>query len=305
MDLFHPTPWLHPTGKSVVQEPTIYPVPPATLLSEESLLRQRYLNNYGDPDTRGKSIPLHHEKQFSDYHAICNPVPPQDPLFLTEQEYRNNGLRQGRHLLPTTAGDDVNHTLEPNKLDLELKQLLRNPASTSTDSAVQQRQVNQRDPFFLSEKDYRTYGLRGAQKTLNAASPRMAINEIARDSGTDACDPYDESTTSLVNRYLALPMTTAVPAESYPQREPYINYLNHTSDMQIHPARTIPDGETAFPSYSLREQFVFNQRSYSLNATREPSEFNQGISLQRETEFTSAPVSHRYSFAGPSLSQHR
>ncbi|KAI3449555.1 hypothetical protein Pfo_006220 [Paulownia fortunei] len=305
IDLFCTTPRLLPNSKSVVQEgnPIICPVPAATLLSEESLTRQRYLNNYGVTDTGGKSIPLHHDKQFSDYHVFSNAVLPRDPLFLTEQEYRNNGLRQGRHL-STTAGDDVSQTWEPNKLDHELKQLLRNRASMSIDSAVPQREVNQPDPFFLSEKEYRIYGLRGTQQILNAASPRMTTNEIVDYSGKDAYDPYDDSTTSLVNRYLALPRTTAVPAELYPHagREPYINDLNH---MKNHPRRTMPDGERAFASYTLHEQSDFNQRPYSLNASREPSQFNQGFCLQGANDLTSAPVSHRYSFAGPSLSQHR
>ncbi|KAH6821801.1 hypothetical protein C2S53_016813 [Perilla frutescens var. hirtella] len=279
--MFNPTPLLHPNGKSLVQEPSFCPVPSATSLNEESLVRQKYLN--GNLDTQGKSIPLHHEKQFSDNHVFHSTGPPRDPLFLTEQEYRNNGLRQGRHLLPATAGDNVSNHWEPMKLDVELKHLLRNPASTSTDSA---------DPFFLGEKEYRTYGLRGPQQV-----PRK-----------NSYDPYDdEATTSLVNRYLSLPMTTAVPAESYPLagREPYISDLSHTSHMLSHPARTIPDGDRGFASRSFRDQSVFNQRSYSLNDSCEPSELSRGVSLQRQADLLSAPVSHRYSFAGPSLSHHR
>ncbi|KAK6141306.1 hypothetical protein DH2020_024942 [Rehmannia glutinosa] len=82
------------------------------------------------------------------------------------------------------------------------------------------------------------------------------------DSGNDAYDPYGEATTSLVNRYLSMPMAPAVPAESYP---------NH---MNTHP-RTIPDSERAFATYNSHEQSDFNQRPYSLSASREPSVFNQ------------------------------
>ncbi|KAL0435819.1 UNVERIFIED_CONTAM: hypothetical protein Sradi_0289800 [Sesamum radiatum] len=308
IDLFRPTPLLHPSIRSVVQEgnQVICPVPAGALLSKESLERQRFINTYSISDPGGKAIPLHLDKRLTDY-PVSSAVPPQDPLFLTELEYRSNGLRQGRHLLPTTPGDDVRNTWEPNKLDHDLKQLLMNPVSTSGDPSVQHREVNQPDPFFLSEKEYRIYGLRAPQKILNAASPRMTTNEIINDPDKDLYDPYDEATTSLVNRYLTLPRPTAVPAELYPlpAREPYFNSLNHTSDIKNHPVRTVPDIERAVATYTLRDQSDFNPRPYSLNASREPSVLNQGFSLQCETDLTSAPVSQRYSFAGPSLSQHR
>lgn len=293
--MFNPAPLLHPNGKSVPQEPIFCSIPPPTSFSEE-YLRQRYLIKCGNSDT-----PLQHDNQFSSNHVIYSPVPPRDPLFLSEQEYRSNGLQQGRHLLPATTGDNVSNRLGPKKLDLELKHLLRNPASMRIDSAVQQREANKPDPFYLSEKEYRTYGLRAPQLVPNAASPMMA------EPRKNSYDPYDESTTSLVNRYLAMPMTTAVPSESYPLagREHYASDLNHTSHMLSHPARTFHDGERDFKPHNFPEQSVFNQRSYSLNASCEPSEHMRGVSLHYEVDLTSAPVSNRYSFAGPSLSQHR
>ncbi|KAL0371386.1 UNVERIFIED_CONTAM: hypothetical protein Sangu_0456700 [Sesamum angustifolium] len=289
IDLFRPTPGLHPSSRSVVQEGNqiICPVPAGALLSKESLERQRYINSYSIGDPGGKAVPSHYEKLLTDYPASSNAVPPQDPLFLTELEYRSNGLQQGRHLLPTTPGDDVRNSWEPNKLDRDLKQLLTNPVSTSGDPSVQHRE--------------------SPQEILNAACPRIATNEIVNDPDKDLYDPYDEATTSLVNRYLTLPRPTAVPAASYPlpAREPYFDSLNHTSDIKNHPVRTVPDIERAVATYTLCDRSDFNPRPYSLNASREPSVLNQGFSLQRETDLTSAPVSQRYSFAGPSLSHHR
>lgn len=219
-------------------------------------MRQRYLNRCGNSESQRKFIPLHPENQFSDSPVFHSAVSHRGPLFLTEQEYRSKGLQQGRHFLPTAPGDNTN------KLDLQLKHLLRNPASTSIDSAaVQQGEASRADPCFLSEKDYRTYGLRGLP---NAASP--IIPELQKQS----FNPYDEATTSLVNRYLPLPMQSRIPT------------------------RTIPDGDGAFAPYSFREQSVFNQR---------PSDHSRGRETDHST--TSAPVSHRYSFAGPSLSQLR
>lgn len=256
--MFNPAPSLNRYGKSVVQEQMVYPIPPATSLGEESFMRQRHLIKCGNADSQGKSNRLH------------SPVPPRDLLFLSEEEYRSNGLQQGRHI------DDV----RPHKLDLALKHLLRNPASTSIDSPLRQREINQPcGPLYPSEAEYRTYGLQNPQLAPSAAS--LMVNSH---------DPYDEDTTSLVNRYFSLPMTSAVSAESYHPivRESY--YM----------------GDRSFPPHNSREQSVFNQRSYSLNASSEPSELSRGrVYLHREADVTSAPVSHRYSFAGPSLSQHR
>lgn len=219
-------------------------------------MRPRHLIRCGNADSQGRSDRLH------------SPVPPRDLLFLSEEEYRANGLQRGRHT------DNV----RPYKLDVELKNILRNPASTSTDSPLHPREINRpRDPLYPSEAEYRNYGLRNPHPAPNPASP--VVNRH---------NPYEEDTASIVNRYLSLPMTSAAPAEPYPpmHREPY------TSDR-------------AFPPHNFREQSVFNQRSYSLAPTEAPELSRGGAFLHREADLTSAPVSHRYSFAGPSLSQHR
>ncbi|KAG6415341.1 hypothetical protein SASPL_122752 [Salvia splendens] len=299
---FNPAPLLHPNGKSMVQEPPFYSNSPATSFNED-YQRQRHLIKCSNSDIQGKSTPLHHEKELSGNHVIHSPVPVRDPLFLSEQEYRSNGLRQGRHHLPAAAADDISNLPGTKKLDLELNHLLRNSGSTSiVDSAVQQREVNQPDSLYLSEKEYRIHGLRVPQPPVmpNAASPMMT------EPRNNSCDPYDEATTSLVKRYLSMPMATAVPAEPYPPvgRERYFGDLNHTNQMLSHPPRTFHDGHRALP-HNFQEQSVFNQRSYSLNASCKPSEYSRGVSLHHEADLMSAPVSHRYSFAGPSLSQRR
>ncbi|KAL7151296.1 hypothetical protein ABFS83_04G021400 [Erythranthe nasuta] len=252
IDLFSPDPWIHSNSQSMVHE-----INPART------------QNFGIADIGGgKTVN-------------------QDPLFLTEKDYRTNGLRQERPLL---AGVGVGQTWERNNLDQELKHLLYNPSSTSIAPPVHQREVSQLDPFILSEREYQLYGLRAPQQTLTASN-------VVRDSVKGYCDPSDESTTALVNRYLAMPRMAGVPEESYnlARRGSYMNDLS----------RTVLDGDRAVGSRTLREQSAFNQRAYLLDASREPSVLNQGFHHQREIELTSAPVSSRYSFAGPSPSQHR
>ncbi|KAL6516029.1 hypothetical protein OROGR_019334 [Orobanche gracilis] len=217
---------------------------------------QKYLNNYGPTD-----------------------YPHRDPLFLTEQEYRNNGLPHGE---------------PPIKLDQELKHLLRNRASTSAD------QINRKDPFFPDEKEYRAFGLRGPHQM-------PSTNIIVPDTGKDSLNPYDEATTSLVNRYLGLSGKAAIPSPYIPT--PYVptsSYISDSERLRSHHGRT-PDGERGFATYSLNEQSDINQRAYSLSdAPREPSVFRQRENyLQGENEFGSAPVSRFYSFGGVSLSQQR
>ncbi|EYU46649.1 hypothetical protein MIMGU_mgv1a004791mg [Erythranthe guttata] len=253
IDLFSPGPCIHPNSRSMVHE-----------------INPAHTNNFGIADIGGGKT-IH-----------------QNPLFLTEKDYRTNGLRQER---PLFAGDGVGQTWERNNLDQELKHLLNHPSSTSVAPPVQQREVSQLDPFTRGEREYQLYGLRGPQQTLTATN-------VVRDSVKGYCDPYDESTTALVNRYLAMPRMAGVPEESYnlARRGSYINDLN---------SRTVLDGDRAVGSRTLREQSTFNQRPYSLDASREPSVLHQGFHIQREIELTSAPVSSRYSFAGPSPSQHR
>ncbi|KAL3644826.1 hypothetical protein CASFOL_010006 [Castilleja foliolosa] len=205
-----------------------------------------------------------------------NPVPPyprQDPLFLTEQEYRNTGLLRQR---------------EPDKLDQELKYLLRNRPSTSINNPSSHPQ---NEPYFIGEKEYRAYGLREPAQQL----PPNVSNDVA--------NPYDEATTSLVSRYLGLPphlvTTPAVP-------EPYVptSYVSDLDRITTLP-RTVPDGV----NYNLHEQSGVDQRAYWVSAAshgdREPSIFDQRNSFQGESDLTPAPVSQLYSFGGQSVLHQR
>ncbi|XP_073150014.1 uncharacterized protein [Henckelia pumila] len=253
-----------------------------------------------------KSTPLDHEKQLSQCHVSSNSntIPSQDPLFLTEQEYRSRGLQQGRHLLPTTSGGDAI------RYEQEQEHRPRNPASMNNDSTVQHREVNQQpDPLFLSEREYHVYGLKGPQRIPNAAPPvvstNLISNQISRDYGKDAFNPYAESTTSLVNRYLSLPGTAETAPELYPLsgREMFAND-QITSELRTRFVGPIADGEKPFAPYTLRDQSDFSQRPLpTVHPHREPSEFRLGLNLHHESDLVAAPISQRYSFGGPSLSR--
>ncbi|CAA0832083.1 DCD (Development and Cell Death) domain protein [Striga hermonthica] len=218
------------------------------------------------------SQPMVHKRYPIHQNTYPNAILPRDPLFLTEQEYRNRGLVQ--------QGEP-----QPSKLDHELKQLLRNRPSTGTEP------TNQNDPFFLSEKHYRSFGLRGPQPIPNA-------NEIITNTGNyninnNACNPYDEATTSLVNRYLGFSGASTIPSTT-----PYIPTPSSTYASDLNRVSMLPDGERGFTAnYYLHERPAV--------VGHEPSSvFGMGNSLGGENDLKPAPVSRLYSFGGPSLSRH-
>ncbi|XP_073063382.1 uncharacterized protein [Primulina eburnea] len=261
----------------------------------------KHLTKLFQPTPWLTSTPVDHGKQFSQYHVSSNTIPSQDPRFLTELEYRSHGLQQGRHLLPTTAGSDAI------SYGQEQEYFRRSPASMNNVSTVQHREPNQQPgPLFLSEREYHIYGLKGAQRIQNAAPSVATTNQISRDYGKEAFNPYGETTTSLVNRYLSLPRTAATTPDLYPLagREMFAND-QITSELRAHLGVPIADGERPFAAYTFREQSDFSQRPLPvLHTPREPSEFRLGLNLHRESELTAAPISQRYSFGGPSLSHH-
>ncbi|XP_075492073.1 uncharacterized protein LOC142530162 [Primulina tabacum] len=266
-----------------------------------TMKQTKHLTKLFQPTPWLRSTPVDHEKQFSQYHVPSNTIPSQESFFLTEQEYRSRGLQQGRHLLPTTAGGDAI------RYEQEQEHRLRNPASMRIDSTVQHREANrQPDPLFLSEREYHVYGLKGPQRIPNAAPPVDTTNQISRDYGKEALNPYDESTTSLVNRYLSLPRTAATAPELYPLsgREMFAND-QITSELRTRLIAPIADVERTFAPYTLCDQSNFSHRPLPvLHPPREPSEFRLGLNLHHESGLIAAPISQRYSFGGPSLSQH-
>ncbi|XP_022899099.1 uncharacterized protein LOC111412407 [Olea europaea var. sylvestris] len=292
--LFQPTPKLHSSGKSLVRGSE--PVPAPNILPTAILHTGEKFKRQGSSKTGEDILQFDKEKKLSEHQLISTDVPSQRPLFLTEQEYRNYGLRQGSNLLPTAVGGIVGHAREPRNLEQEKDQFQRNPAPMNN-VTLQQREVSRPDATFLSEKEYRTYGLRGPHEMPTEVSPVIRTNQAAK----EAYNPYDESTTSLVNRYLSLPpMTATAPARLHSP----INYPNSTSGAAVNPGRMIPDGERSYSSYFPHELSEYNRRPYPSHASREPSEYNQRYNLLGgKSKSTSTTVSDRYSFGGPSVSR--
>lgn len=262
----------HSDANSSVQEPltNIRALPAAAPLpGEEAHVGRLYRDHYISSKAAGHHIPSNHErKQILEHYIPPGDVASPNPLFLTEKEYRSYGLRGERHnpaaALSVTA-------LDPHKANREREQPQRNPSS----EALMHKETIRPDELFLSEKEYRTYGLRGRSEvpqrsaTIEYKSPLVGYPE-------DLYNPYHYSTTSLVNRYLSLPMSVAGP-ESFnmARRDTCVN------DNRSNPGRVVPDeGERLYSTYAS----------------------SANHHLGDEPGSRSTPVSSRYSFAGPSVS---
>ncbi|CAI9785637.1 unnamed protein product [Fraxinus pennsylvanica] len=300
--LFQPTPKLHSNGKSLVRgsEFVSVPAPAPNVLPTAILHTGEKFKHHGSMKPGEDIIQFDKEKKLSEHHVSSTEVRSQGPLFLTEQEYRNYGLRQGNDFLPTAVGGTIGGAQEHRNLEQEKDQFQRNPASTNNNVTLQQREVSRPDTFFLSEKEYRTYGLRGPREMPTEVSPVIRTNQAVE----EAYNPYNESTTSLVNRYLSLPpMIETAPARLHPP----INYRNSTttSGAAIHLGRIIPDGERSYSSYAPRELSEYNQRLLPTHASLEPPEYNQRyLLLGGETKSMPTTVSNRYAFGGPYVKRH-
>ncbi|CAK9175887.1 unnamed protein product [Ilex paraguariensis] len=283
--LFQAAPWLNSNAQSSGQEslsaPIIHPPAAATIPGEDACRGQSHRDHYSNKEAARNLMPSDRDrKQFSKHPVSPNDVASPDPLFLSEKDYRTYGLRGERHLL-TAAATPMGTGLDPQRTDQEREQLLKNSAPILGDAALIQQDAVHLDPLFLSEKDYRTFGLQGRQKLPAFVSPTIEVY-----------DPYHYSTNQLVDQYLSLPRTVVAPSESYSLtgRETYINGSSYVeSETRNYPGRMVPDG---------------GERSYSTYASHALSDYNQNYhqQLRGASEFPSTSVSSRYSFAGPPAS---
>uniref|UniRef100_A0A5B6ZHN0 DCD domain-containing protein n=1 Tax=Davidia involucrata TaxID=16924 RepID=A0A5B6ZHN0_DAVIN len=291
-ELFHPAPLLCSNAQSSVQEPLLAPIiwlpPPATVPGQEVRREQFYKDHHSSSEAAQNLMPSDHErKQLSKNPISSKDLSSPNPLFLTEKEYRSYGLRQERHILTTP----VSPTLDPYSTDQEREQLLMNHASINGDAALVRNESIRSDPFFLSEKDYRAYGLKVQRELPASMTPTIETTTTAFDKyPRDPYDPYDYDTASLVDRYLSMPSMVAAPSESYSltARESYINNSNHMeSNTKNYSERVVPDEQRLYSTYGSNVQSDYNLKYHQLGG---------------EPEFTYAPVSSQYSFGGPSVS---
>lgn len=252
-----------------------------------------------------KPAPLLHSNPQESIHFQKSTLT-SPPLLLTEQEYRNYGLRPERHnnnitpapplsydpyrppvqepaparpdpVIPTRLPEqETIHFPNPNMVsplpeqDYRSYGLTYDPYRTGQereaarpDPVTQEYTRPEPDTLFFSEKDYRTYGLKGRQENPN-------IDTVSSSTlGLYQSDPYAsyEPTSSLVERYLPQPLPGHHPSSSY-------QYDSVENEGRFRQENVLSDR---------------GERVYSVNDQQ-----NMGHGEYR-------PVSSRYAFAGPSV----
>ncbi|OIT36300.1 PREDICTED: uncharacterized protein LOC109242227 [Nicotiana attenuata] len=298
--LFRPAPWLHPTSKHSVSEPVIWPTLAAPLPREEPSREHVYGMQYSRSKAGENFSSYSHERQQLAGHYVMPREVESQPRFLTEKEYRSYGLQSAKHLQPT-ASAVVDRKLDHYDSEQGREQLRRNPASVSSDATLARKETVYSEPLFPSEREYRTYGLKarsGIPVTVAPAveSSTTVISAIPTNHGLpnhvkDTYNPYDESTASLVNRYLSLPRTVVTPVESYSSagRESFAGDPYSAIDIRGDTRRFHTENERVYPPY----------------APQLPPDYGLKYQhLRDEPRYSSTSVSSRYSFGGPSAPRH-
>ncbi|KAJ4978354.1 hypothetical protein NE237_009134 [Protea cynaroides] len=212
-----------------------------------------------------------------------------DPLFLTEKEYRTYGLPRERHSLTPSASVDRSAFMgDLYQKDREREQLPRHAGSRHRETASTETDQVRRDPLFLSEKDYRAFGLGQEQPSLN---PHAAVANGASTINTYAKDPYyphryDSST----DAYPMVPRREASSLEPYPlvpRSEPFLTKSDYQERGSTDFSRS-GAGEVGgpYPRYAFDALSDYNKKHDHLEGRH---------------ELASASVSSRYSFMGPSV----
>ncbi|KAL6978439.1 hypothetical protein U1Q18_020107 [Sarracenia purpurea var. burkii] len=263
-DLFRPAPSLHPNAQSSVQDSQPAPItrspPPENRFGKEAHRKRFNRDRYTGEKGTGSLMSTHKTSP--------------DPIFPSEKEYRNYGLRRETHF--SVAPPFPN--LEGHRSDRAKGQLQTNPNFISEEAM--RKEAASLGPHFLSEKEYRAYGLRRELPTATTA-----LENFQKDS---YYYPYNWE----ADRYLPVPRTMGAPSESYSltAKEGFVNDFAYVdSGIGNHPG----------------SRAVYNdaERMYSEYASHALSDYNQKYhhQLGDQPKVTSTSVSSRYSFAGPSL----
>ncbi|XP_043720860.1 uncharacterized protein LOC122668340 [Telopea speciosissima] len=202
-----------------------------------------------------------------------------NPRFMTEKEYRTYGLSREWHTLSPTASMNRNvPKVDLYQKDHEREKLPRHVDPQHRETASREAGQVHRDPLFLSEKDYRAYGL--GQK-LPSFIPHAAVAYNASRVDTYAKDPY-------YPHHYGSTSSDAYPL--VPRGEARRDTFPTKSDYQER-------GSTDF-SRSLADDVGGSYSRYAFNGL---SDYNEKHHHLGGRDLASASVSSRYSFDGPSL----
>ncbi|KAK4852559.1 hypothetical protein QYF36_025025 [Acer negundo] len=199
-------------------------------------------------------------------------------LYLSEKEYRTYGL-QGERGNRTT-----NHHIAPldpyqTRHEIAHQLPLRHPEPLYRDPVPAPRDSIPADPHYLTEREYQTYHVGARHELRSAVSPVTA--SIAGAAPTS--DSYFRDRFSTYYNYGAAPVDPYLP----PSRREEVVPGSYSMGGRQETHRVDTD-------HLRRRETEPADRFYSAYASNALSDYNQ--------QAAAAPVSSRYSFAGPSLS---
>ncbi|GAB2281474.1 hypothetical protein Dimus_016062 [Dionaea muscipula] len=208
-----------------------------------------------------------------------------DPLFLSEEQYRSFGLRSELR--------GVNPSMDPNptyRYSEEKEQIYKDPAPVHADLTAQDTAVGF-EPIFLTEEEYRLYGLRGRREQTSFIAPtRPQANGLDHLQDDDRYSRYSYISSSS-DRHVQLPGTGAAPSYSHllrPGDETYMTEprydVQRNADFHLE-GRTLYDGH--YSAYPITQLSEYDQRNRHAGG---------------QSDYVNVPVSSRYSFAGASIS---
>lgn len=208
---------------------------------------------------------------------------PRD-LYLTEKEYRTYGLHRERKNLTT---NHITAPLDPYQRGHEQGQqhLLRHLDPIYVDAVPASREPVLADPLYLTERKYQSYNVSAGHELTSRVSPVVAaITTTATTLDSYPSEPYNtyHYGASSVDRYLPPPRREDITSGPYSVAGRRETYLGGTDPLRR--------GETD-PADRLYSSYAANALSHYNRHYDEP-----------KLEAEAAPVSSRYSFAGPSLS---
>ncbi|KAG5587614.1 hypothetical protein H5410_048048 [Solanum commersonii] len=257
--LFTPAPWLHPTSKHSVSYPVSLPPSAAPLPSKEPS-REHVGLQYGRSKAGENFSSYGHERERQQHagRLIMPREVDSEPRFLTEKEYRSYGLQSAKRPQAFSSAV-VDRTLDHYESEQGREHLRTNPTGITSDAALARKETEVTEPLFPSEREYRTYGLKFRSEIPATVAPAgesgaTGISATPANHGLlnhvkDKYDPYDESTTSLVNRYLSLPRTVAAPVVSYSStgRESFVSDPYSAIGIKGHTGKFHAENEGAYP----------------------------------------------------------
>ncbi|KAJ0079721.1 hypothetical protein Patl1_23442 [Pistacia atlantica] len=252
-------------------------------------------DSYSNANSRSYNRLSHERDQHFAYGKVGSSHREEGPcnFYLSEKEYRTYGLQGERRNLTSTH---YVAPLDPYQRfhEREHQRLLRDPDPVFRDTIPAPRESLPVDPLYLSEREYQTYNV-GARHELRSVVSPAAVTNL--DSYTR--DPFKSHYYGAsVDPYLPPPRREEIASGSY---------LTDGRREEIASGSYLADGrrETYLVGTDplRRRETDPVDRLYSTYAASALSNYNQQHHYDvAKPESAAAPVSSRYSFAGPSLS---